>query len=110
VSASDGCFLKALRGARAAGTNSQVLNSEDVDEIIHREFVVPTPLGNYNQDWTVVIEDDENLYLVRETKSTHELPIRTKDQYFQYGPLFDRRIARLFLSFNPILEQEEVYC
>jgi len=37
-----------------------------------RWFLVPTPLGNYNPDWAVVTEQDEKLYLVRETKSTHE--------------------------------------
>ena len=42
-------------------------------------FTVPTPIGNYNPDWAIVKEDreahgeptgKENLYLVRETKST----------------------------------------
>jgi len=35
-------------------------------------FLVPTPLGNYNPDWAIVRhEDDEDwLYLVRETKGT----------------------------------------
>ena len=37
-----------------------------------RWFIVPTPLGNYNPDWAVVTENDEKLYLVRETKSTHD--------------------------------------
>lgn len=37
-----------------------------------RWFVVPTPLGDYNPDWAVVTEEDEKLYLVRETKSTHD--------------------------------------
>ncbi len=37
-----------------------------------RWFVIPTPLGNYNPDWAVVTENDEKLYLVRESKSTHE--------------------------------------
>lgn len=37
-----------------------------------RWFLVPTPLGNYNPDWAVVTEEDEKLYLVRETKSTHD--------------------------------------
>jgi type III restriction enzyme len=45
-------------------------------------FTVPTPIGEYNPDWAVVIEDrDEHgqptgkpfLYLVRETKSTTNL-------------------------------------
>lgn len=35
-----------------------------------RGFKVPTPLGNYNPDWAIVLEDDRKLYLVRETKST----------------------------------------
>ncbi len=37
-----------------------------------RWFVVPTPLGNYNPDWAVVTEKDMKLYLVRESKSTHD--------------------------------------
>ena len=35
-----------------------------------RWFKVPTPLGDYNPDWALVLEDSEKLYLVRETKST----------------------------------------
>jgi len=37
-----------------------------------RWFVIPTPLGDYNPDWAVVLEHDKKLYLVRETKSTHD--------------------------------------
>lgn len=45
-------------------------------------FVVPTPIGDYNPDWAVVVEPrdafgqptgDERLYLVRETKDTTDL-------------------------------------
>lgn len=43
-------------------------------------FKVRTPIGNYNPDWAVVMEEvdqfgdkGERLYLVRETKSTHNL-------------------------------------
>ncbi|NOY79846.1 MAG: hypothetical protein GXP31_02455 [Kiritimatiellaeota bacterium] len=45
-------------------------------------FTVPTPIGEYNPDWAVVIEPrdafgeptgDERLYLVSETKDTAEL-------------------------------------
>lgn len=44
-------------------------------------FTVPTPIGEYNPDWAIVMEDCEYgestgkplLYLVRETKSTHHL-------------------------------------
>ncbi len=35
-------------------------------------FVVPTPLGNYNPDWAVVVEDQAKLYLVRESKKTKD--------------------------------------
>lgn len=47
-----------------------------------RWFMVPTPIGNYNPDWAIVVEErDEHgqpankplLYLVRETKSTTDL-------------------------------------
>lgn len=37
-----------------------------------RWFVVPTPLGSYNPDWAVVTQQEEKLYLVRETKNTHD--------------------------------------
>ena len=35
-------------------------------------FTVPTPLGSYNPDWAVLVEQDgqERLYLVVETKSS----------------------------------------
>jgi type III restriction enzyme len=40
-------------------------------------FVVPTPVGNYNPDWAIVVEEGqdnaERLYLVSETKSTTNL-------------------------------------
>jgi len=35
-------------------------------------FKIPTPLGDYNPDWAVVLERDKKLYLVRETKDTHD--------------------------------------
>lgn len=35
-----------------------------------RWFRIATPLGDYNPDWAVVVEDTDKLYLVRETKST----------------------------------------
>ena len=36
-------------------------------------FKVPTPVGNYNPDWALVMQKDETVYLVRETKSSHDL-------------------------------------
>lgn len=35
-------------------------------------FKVSTPLGDYNPDWALVLEEGNKLYLVRETKSTHD--------------------------------------
>lgn len=31
-----------------------------------------TPVGDYNPDWAVVLEADKKVYLIRETKSTHD--------------------------------------
>jgi type III restriction enzyme len=38
------------------------------------KFKVPTPVGDYNPDWAIVRQTDgENrIYMIRETKSTHE--------------------------------------
>ena len=43
-------------------------------------FEVDTPVGKYNPDWAIVKEADETLYLVRETKDTHDfLKLRSKE-------------------------------
>ena len=39
-------------------------------------FTVPTPVGEYNPDWAIVLDRDgegERVYLVRETKGEGEL-------------------------------------
>jgi type III restriction enzyme len=33
-------------------------------------FKIPTPIGNYNPDWVLVLEDDKKIYFVAETKDT----------------------------------------
>ncbi len=59
-----------------SGVEKEVAELLDADEKVKffcklpRWFKVATPLGDYNPDWAVVVEDDEKLYLVRETKST----------------------------------------
>lgn len=35
-------------------------------------FKIDTPIGSYNPDWAIVKQNDETLYLVRETKSTKD--------------------------------------
>jgi type III restriction enzyme len=43
-------------------------------------FKVDTPVGTYNPDWAIVKEDRTMLYLVRETKGTHDfLKLRTSE-------------------------------
>lgn len=52
-----------------------------------RWFHVSTPVGNYNPDWAIVLERDEKIYLVRETKSTHDESKRrvSENQKVKYG-------------------------
>jgi type III restriction enzyme len=35
-----------------------------------RRFKIPTPIGNYNPDWAVILENDSKIYFVAETKGT----------------------------------------
>lgn len=59
-----------------SGTEEEVAKLLDADERVKffcklpRWFKVATPLGDYNPDWAVVVDDTQKLYLVRETKST----------------------------------------
>ncbi|WP_175953655.1 DEAD/DEAH box helicase family protein [Schaalia sp. Marseille-Q2122] len=38
------------------------------------KFLIPTPLGNYNPDWAIIkrVDGEDRIYMVRETKSTHD--------------------------------------
>jgi type III restriction enzyme len=62
--------------AYESGTEEEVAKLLDGDDKVKffcklpRWFKVVTPLGDYNPDWAVVVEDSHKLYLVRETKST----------------------------------------
>jgi type III restriction enzyme len=57
-------------------TESQFAHDCTVDERVKfffklpNRFKIPTPLGTYNPDWAVVLEDDSRVYFVAETKST----------------------------------------
>jgi type III restriction enzyme len=43
-------------------------------------FEIDTPVGKYNPDWAILKQDDQTLYLVRETKSTRDfLQLRTSE-------------------------------
>ncbi|NTW88037.1 MAG: DEAD/DEAH box helicase family protein [Desulfobulbaceae bacterium] len=62
--------------AYESGTEEEVAKLLDADERVKffcklpRWFKVATPLGDYNPDWAVVVDESQKLYLVRETKST----------------------------------------
>lgn len=45
-----------------------------------RWFKVATPIGDYNPDWALVVEDSQKLYLVRETKSSLERDLRRETE------------------------------
>lgn len=55
----------------------EVAEKLDADENVKffcklpRWFTIPTPLGTYNPDWAIATENGVKLYLVRETKTTH---------------------------------------
>jgi len=62
--------------AYESNTEEEVAKLLDADDRVQffcklpRWFKVATPLGDYNPDWAVVVENSHKLYLVRETKST----------------------------------------
>ena len=57
-------------------TESQFAHDCTVDERVKfffklpGKFKIPTPLGTYNPDWAVVLENDSRVYFVAETKSS----------------------------------------
>jgi type III restriction enzyme len=57
-------------------TESQFAHDCSVDERVKfffklpSRFKIPTPLGTYNPDWAVVLENDTRVYFVAETKSS----------------------------------------
>ncbi|MCX5815266.1 MAG: DEAD/DEAH box helicase family protein [Proteobacteria bacterium] len=62
---------------------AKLLDSEDKVKFfckLPRWFKVATPLGTYNPDWAVVVEDTQKLYLVRETKSTFDRDKRRESE------------------------------
>ena len=46
-------------------------------------FKIPTPVGDYNPDWAIVLEEDKKLYLIRETKTTHDSDKRRAQENFK---------------------------
>ena len=44
-------------------------------------FTIDTPIGTYNPDWAIMMDDGRSLYMVRETKGTQaELELRPSEK------------------------------
>lgn len=70
-------------------------------------FKVDTPLGGYNPDWAVVIENDEKLYLVSETKSTHDPEKRrvVENEKLEFGKA---HFEALGVDFEVVIDVHEI--
>jgi type III restriction enzyme len=70
-------------------------------------FKIETPLGSYNPDWAIIKENDHTLYLVRETKSTHDfLQLRTSEaDKIRCG---QKHFEALGVPFGVVVSAEEV--
>lgn len=72
--------------AYESGTEEDIAKLLDSEERVKffcklpRWFKVATPIGDYNPDWAVVVENSQKLYLVRETKSTLDRDERRKKE------------------------------
>ena len=71
-----------------------------------RWFVVDTPIGDYNPDWAIVAEQDDKIYLVRETKSTLDDEKRrtTENQKIKCGK---RHFESIGVDFNTVTNAAE---
>jgi len=92
---SDDAFLPAFESyeQRLIEVDSSIYEAVEFDSLIERAFAeqldartdirlfvklpawfkIPTPVGDYNPDWAIVLQRDETVYLVRETKGTADL-------------------------------------
>ncbi len=70
-------------------------------------FKIDTPVGGYNPDWAIVKQEDEALYLVRETKGSHDpTQLRTTEEAkIRSGK---RHFEALDVDFRVALSADEV--
>ena len=70
-------------------------------------FQIDTPVGKYNPDWAIVKRDDQMLYLVRETKDTHNyLKLRTSEA--DKERCGQRHFEAIDVSFAVVIDADEV--
>jgi type III restriction enzyme len=71
-------------------------------------FTVDTPLGSYNPDWAIVLKQDEQVYLVRETKGSiveGELRYKEQDKLFCGRKHFDA----INVNFDVVTNLKEIF-
>jgi type III restriction enzyme len=70
-------------------------------------FKVDTPVGTYNPDWAIVKNEDQTIYLVRETKSTKDfIKLRTTEaDKVRCG---QRHFETLGVSFKVVSRADEI--
>jgi len=70
-------------------------------------FMIDTPSGKYNPDWAILKDDGQTLYLVRETKGTHNfLQLRTSEaDKLRCG---QQHFAALDIPFAVVVSADEV--
>ena len=70
-------------------------------------FQIDTPVGKYNPDWAIVKEGDQTLYLVRETKGTHDfLTLRNSEADKVHCGM--KHFEALEIPFAVVVNAEEV--
>jgi type III restriction enzyme len=70
-------------------------------------FMIDTPVGKYNPDWAILKQNGQALYLVRETKDTHDfLQLRTTEaDKVRCGK---RHFEALGIPFDVVVTADEV--
>jgi type III restriction enzyme len=72
-----------------------------------RWFTIDTPVGTYNPDWAIVLQNGALVYMVRETKGTRDfLKLRTSEaDKVRCGK---RHFEALGVGFEVVTEASEV--
>jgi type III restriction enzyme len=70
-------------------------------------FKIDTPIGTYNPDWAIVKHNDEDLYLVRETKATKDF-LKLRNSEADKVRCGKRHFEALHVDFNVVVSASEV--
>lgn len=70
-------------------------------------FLIDTPVGKYNPDWAIVKEYDQTIYLVRETKDTHDF-LRLRNSEVDKVRCGKKHFEALNIPFEVVVSADEV--